>query len=114
MEDPPRSSGKSARLLKIRINSAVLRVVDNMPDTSTPSRACLAELYVTYETLWQRFSQEVDRWRSFLDSAESSPELIRQAELAIESAEQEYRQARNALAAYLLEHSAAHRFFVKF
>ena len=63
-------------------------------------------LHASYRAAWRQFSEEVDRWHALQAEAPDHAPGIREAETAMQAAEQKYRQARNALAEHLLEHSS--------
>lgn len=77
-----------------------------MKQASTQDGTDLTKLQATYQAAWRRFSIEVSRWQSLQAEVQGNVISIREAEMAARLTEEQYRQARNALADYMLEHSS--------
>ena len=76
-----------------------------MRSTYQQNEAELARLQARYRAAWRHFSVAV-RHRQTLHAEEAGENFpLRAAETAAHAAEKQYRQARNAFADYLLEHS---------
>jgi hypothetical protein len=60
-------------------------------------------LYAAYQDAWKQLSLQVDYWQSLCSDTLADRSTIEQAEMAAWKAEACYRQARNALAEYMLK-----------
>ncbi len=65
-----------------------------------------ANLLAEYQAAWGRFSLRTNEWQSLQADPGADILGILKAETAARFAEEQYRQARNALAEYLLEISS--------
>jgi hypothetical protein len=91
--------------MQIGIKPVPKIVTRGMRSQTIESNTEFAELRQAYELAWQRFSAAVAA-RQALSSEASAEALTREAETAVCLAQQDYRQARNALAERLSVHSA--------
>ncbi|HZQ53892.1 MAG TPA: hypothetical protein VFB14_16940 [Bryobacteraceae bacterium] len=64
-------------------------------------------LYAAYQDAWKQLGLQVDYWQSLCSDTLAERSTIEQAEMAAWKAEACYRQARNALAEYILKHKLA-------
>jgi hypothetical protein len=64
-----------------------------------------ARLHAVYEVAWRHFSAAVSQWQALESELPAEPLNSREAETAVHLAQQQYRQARNALAEYTLDHA---------
>ena len=88
--------------MKIGITPVARFVIDRMRKTNTQGEADFVSLRATYQAAWRRFSVEVRRWQSLQAEEQKDATSLREAEAAAQAAEEQYRQARNAFADYLL------------
>ena len=77
-----------------------------MPQAYSQEDVCYAQLYATYRSEWQAFSQETREWRLLEDEEKSTPGRIHEAKALAESAEGRYRRARNELWEHIMIHSS--------
>ena len=80
-----------------------------MGKSNTQAAANFANLHAAYQAAWRCFSIRASRWQSLQGEEQADALAVQQAEAAVGSAEEEYRQARNALTDFILEHSAPER-----
>jgi hypothetical protein len=80
--------------------------IDEMRDSNRQEGTDLARLRTAYEAAWRRFTVEVTRSQSLQADPNANAISTHEAERAARSAEDQYRQARNALADYILERSS--------
>jgi hypothetical protein len=66
-------------------------------------------LYAAYQDAWKELGLQVDYWQSLCSDTLAERSTIQQAEMAAWKAEACYRQARNALAEYMLKHKLVRR-----
>ena len=66
-------------------------------------------LYAAYQDAWKQLSLQVDYWQSLCSETLADRSTIEEAERAAWKAEACYRQARNALAEYMLKHKLRRR-----
>jgi hypothetical protein len=92
--------------MKIGITPVVRFVIDRMRKTNKQGEADFVLLRATYQAAWHHFSAEVRYWQSLQVKEQKDVIGIREAEAAVQVAQERYRQARNGLADYLLMHSA--------
>lgn len=80
-----------------------------MRSTCGQNEAEYLRLQARYRAAWEHFSVAVRRWQNLQveEAGETFP--LRVAETAAHAAEEQYRQARNDYADYLLEHSCRER-----
>jgi hypothetical protein len=77
-----------------------------MRQSNNRTEAKFAKLDAAYQAAWRHFSVAVSRRQSLQTEDATDANAISDAEMAAESAESQYRQARNALAEYILESSS--------
>jgi hypothetical protein len=65
-----------------------------------------AGLFARYQFEWQSFSRQTARWQSLKEGEQRDSTIVAEAEALVGSAEDQYRQARNALAEYVMKHSS--------
>jgi hypothetical protein len=80
-----------------------------MRQANLQDEAHLTKLQATYQAAWRRFSVEVRRWQSLQVQVPGNAISIREAKTAANLMEEQYRQARNALAECMLKHSCSER-----
>jgi hypothetical protein len=78
-----------------------------MRQSNNHAEADFAKLHAVYESAWRHFSVTVSHQQSLQTAEAMNADVISDAEMAALSAEAQYRQARNALAEYILEHSSS-------
>jgi hypothetical protein len=76
-----------------------------MQSTHRHSEVERSKLHANYRAAWRRFLIAVHYWHSLQREEQKSLIRLREAETAAHAAEEQYRQARNLFADYLLEHS---------
>jgi multidrug resistance efflux pump len=94
--------------LKIGITAAATFVLSTMQPT-IHREAELGELETAYQAAWRRFTSAVSRLQCLRAKEAVDTLAVRDAEMAMKTAEAQYRQARNALAGYMLEQSPSER-----
>lgn len=67
------------------------------------NQAELSQLQAHYRATWRSLSCAVSHWHTLQTEGPQSMVSLREAEAAAYAVEEQYRQARNALADYLLE-----------
>jgi len=77
-----------------------------MRSTCRQNEAEFSKLEAHYRAAWRRFSIAVRHWQTLQAEEVGETFLLHTAETAVHVAEEQYRQARNAWADYLLEHCA--------
>jgi hypothetical protein len=77
-----------------------------MREANNHTGAEFAELHAVYESEWRHFSVAVSHKQSLQTGKAMDANVISDAEMAADFAESQYRQARNALAEYILEQSS--------
>jgi hypothetical protein len=76
-----------------------------MRKANNHTEAEFAELHAVYESEWRHFSVAVSHKQSLQTGQPMDANVISGVEMATDSAESQYREARNALAEYILEHA---------
>jgi hypothetical protein len=77
-----------------------------MREVNPQAQTAFLSLRAAYQTAWDRYLAEVSRWQSLQTEAPPDGISLGEAERTAGAAEEEYRQARNLLADYMLEHSS--------
>jgi hypothetical protein len=80
-----------------------------MRSTYRQNETEFSRLQARYRAAWSHFSAEVRHWQTLQSEGTGEAFELRAAEAAVRAAEEEYRQARNAFADYLLERSCRYR-----
>ena len=80
-----------------------------MRSTCRQNEAEYLRLQARYRAAWRHFSVAVRHWQTLQAEEAGQTFSLRVAETAVHAAEEEYRQARNAFADCLLEHSCRER-----
>jgi hypothetical protein len=75
-----------------------------MQEAKAQGQSALKGLQTAYEQAWCHYLAEVSRWQSLQTVSRSTDTQLREAETVASGAEELYRQARNRLAEYMLDH----------
>lgn len=78
-----------------------------MREVNAQRRTVIVTLRAAYQAAWCHYLAEVSRWQSLQAEPQLNRTALREAEAAVDAAEEQYRQARNVLADCMLEHAHA-------
>src|SRR5436305_6785962 len=97
------SGRESAGSMEIGTGFAIECILTGMEENYRHQEAHYANLHSAYRAEWRNLSGKVSQWRFLLQEVHADAVSISVAEAATRLAEEHYRQARNALAEYMLE-----------
>jgi hypothetical protein len=78
-----------------------------MQQANTHVEPEFTKLHATYQAAWHRFAVAVSLCQSLRTGTAVDATAVSEAKIAVRSAEGRYRQARNAFAQHMLEHSSS-------
>lgn len=88
--------------MEIGITGRVRSVFRGMQQGNRREGERFEQLNSRYQSEWRNFTDAVNRWGWLRDNAPGEAASVREAEFAIQVAEERYRCARNEMAEYLM------------
>jgi hypothetical protein len=78
-----------------------------MREVNAQRQAAIVTLRAAYQAAWCHYLAQVGRWQSVQAQPQLNRTTLREAETAVDVAEEQYRHARNTLADSMLERARA-------